>query len=78
MVESVLKKIIALVFGLAIIIQLSIYSFGGQRIMDKSLSVAKDIYQLDMDYRFIILRSQRAVKIKAGFYHACLRLFVLF
>lgn len=75
MVESVFKKIVALVFGCAIIIQLFVYSFGGQQIMDKSLSVALEIYQLDKDYRLIILRSQRALKIQAGFYHACLPTF---
>jgi odorant receptor len=72
---SVVKKIIALFFGLAIIIQLFVYSFGGQQIMDKSGLVATEIYQLDKDYNLVILRSKKPLKIQAGFYHACLPTF---
>lgn len=75
MVENIFKKIVALVFGLAIIIQLFVYSFGGQQIMDKSLSVTSEIYELDKDYLLVILRSKRLLKIEAGFYHACLPTF---
>lgn len=75
MEPSIVKKIIALVFGSAIIIQLFIYSFGGQQIMDKSCSVATEIYHLDKDYNLVILRSKKPLKIQAGFYHACLPTF---
>lgn len=75
MVEGIFKKIVALVFGLAIIIQLFVYSFGGQQIMDKSLSVTLEIYQADRDNRFIVLRTMKPVKIRAGFYHASLPTF---
>lgn len=75
MIASIFKRVVALVFGLAIIIQLFIYSFGGQQIMDKSFTATSKIYDLDKDYRLVIMRSNKPLKINAGFYHACLPTF---
>jgi odorant receptor len=62
-------------FGLTIIIQLFIYSYGGQLIMDKSSSVADDLYEIDKDFVAIIQRAQKPSMIEAGFYKASLPLF---
>jgi 7tm Odorant receptor len=73
--ESLIEKVIASIFGAAIIIQMFIYSFGGQLIADKSSSVAENFYENDKDFIIIIARSQKAAKINAGFYQANLPTF---
>jgi odorant receptor len=62
-------------FGLSIILQLFIYSYGGQLIMDKSSSVADELYEIDKDFVAIIQRAQKPSSIEAGFYKASLPLF---
>jgi hypothetical protein len=64
-----------LIVGVAVMIQLFIYSYGGQLIMDKSSSVADNFYTLDQEFVMIIARAQKASKIEAGFYKASLPLF---
>jgi hypothetical protein len=73
--QNFLNRIEDFTFGLAIIIQLFIYSSGGQLIMDKSLSVADNLFEIDKDFILIIKRAQRPSLIKAGFYKASLPLF---
>lgn len=73
--ESFFKRIICAIFGFGIIIQLFIYSYGGQIIIDKSSAVADDFYQLDRDLIIIIARAQKAQTIKSGFYEANLPTF---
>lgn len=70
--DSIVKQIIALNFGFAMMIQLFIYCFGGQLILDKSSSVADDFYELDKDFIIIIARGQKALTVKAGIYEATL------
>jgi odorant receptor len=70
-----LDRVEDLMFGVAIIIQLFIYSYGGQLIVDKSLSVADGFYELEKDFILIIQRAQKQSIIEAGFYKASLPLF---
>lgn len=70
MLDNTLKRIVVLFFGLAIIIQLFIYAFGGQLIMDKSLSIADGLMGLDKDNILIICRTQCPIKIKSGYFVA--------
>lgn len=55
---------------MAIMIQLFIYAFGGQLIMDQSLQIADNLYEIDKDNIFIIARSQKAIILKSGFFVA--------
>jgi odorant receptor len=73
--ESFLERTMDAIFGIAIITQLFIYSYGGQLIMDTSASVADDFYEMDKDFVVIIARAQKASIIEAGFYKANLPLF---
>jgi odorant receptor len=73
--ESIPKRFEDFMFGVAVMIQLFIYSYGGQLIMDKSSSVADDFYTLDQEFVLIIARAQKASIIEAGFYKASLPLF---
>lgn len=75
MLDGVLKKLVPGFFGVAIIIQLFIYSFGAQLIMDKSTSVIDDFYDTDKDFVLIIARGQKPTTIESGFYKADLETF---
>jgi odorant receptor len=70
MFRSFMKRVVIGFYGLNMIIQLFIYTYGGQMIMDKSTSVADKLYQTDKDLIIIIARSHKASIIKAGFYEA--------
>jgi odorant receptor len=73
--ESIPGRVEGAMFGFAIGIALFTYSYGGQLIMDKSSSVAEDLYEIDKDFVSIIQRSQKPSIIQAGFYKASLPLF---
>lgn len=73
--DSFIKRLHAASFGFSVIIQLFVYSFGGQLIMDKSSSVADDFYEFDRDFTIIIPCSRRPVKVTAWFYEATLPTF---
>lgn len=70
MFHTFLKRIVVAFFGLAMVIQLFVYTYGGQLVMDKSVSVADNLYQTDKDLIVIIARSHKASIIKSGFYVA--------
>jgi odorant receptor len=70
MLRSILKKIVVLFFGSAAFIQLFVYTYGGQLVMDKSVSVADKLYQTDKDLIICITRAHKASVIKSGFYEA--------
>lgn len=58
-------------------LELLIYSYGGQKVMDSSMSVCDDVYEIDKNYLFIMMRSQMAIKMKSGFFHACLPIYMI-
>jgi odorant receptor len=68
--RDLFKRLVVTVYGLAIIVQLFYYSYGGQLVMDKSSSAADNLYQLDKDFTMVIARAQKPCVIKAGFYEA--------
>lgn len=73
--EDIFQRFAVAIFGLAIIIQLFIYSYGGEILMDKSSEVAQNFYNLDKDYVLIIARAQKASIFQFGFYRADLPTF---
>lgn len=75
MLDNIFKRIVTVFFGLAIIIQLFIYAFGGQLIMDKSSTIADDLFDMDKDTLLIIARTQTPIRIKSGFFEANLSTF---
>lgn len=75
MFQDVFQLFTHLNFGAAVMIQLFVYAYGGQIIMDKSLLVADELYDLDTDMVTIISRVQKASTIKYLFYIANLPTF---
>jgi odorant receptor len=70
MFKSIMKKVVAGFYFIAMVIQLFVYTYGGQLVMDRSISVADKLYQTDNDLIIIIARSQKTSIIKSGFYEA--------
>lgn len=67
-IRSFYHRAVVAVFGLAIIIQLFIYCYGCQLILDKTTEVADHLYVLDKDFVIIIARAHKGKKVKAWFY----------
>lgn len=75
-VSKDLAKVFTAAFhGLAGLIDMLIYSYGGQKIMDSALDVGNDCSKIRKDYAFVILRTQHELKIEAFMYHASLPTF---
>lgn len=70
MLESYVKRLIALTFGISMILQLFIYSYGGQLFTDKSSSIADHLYDSDKDLILIIARAKKATTVKVGLFYA--------
>lgn len=75
LLDSVFIRMMASTFGITVILQLFIYAYGGQMIMDTSLSVANNLYEADIDNVLIIRRSQKPALIEVGFFKANLPAF---
>lgn len=66
------QKIEAILHIFAALIDLTIYSYGGQKVLDTSSDVCKDCYNMNKDYQIIMSRVKHELKIKAPMYVACL------
>jgi gustatory receptor len=75
-VKSVASMIVPAVYSFTIIIQLFVYSFGGQHIVDTSDAVSKNIYKVDRDSTVIIARPHQRTLIKSVFFTADLPSFL--
>jgi hypothetical protein len=75
-VDSVTGRIVPAIFGLTMLIQLLVYAFGGQLVLDKSKTVAENLYKIDRDMILMIARPLKPVVMKSGFFKADLPTFV--
>lgn len=66
------KILTALFHAVAVLIDVGIFSYGGQRVMDSAYSVYEDIYRLDRNYIPIMLMSQKKLKFDSGLFEASL------
>lgn len=62
----------ALFHASAALLDITVYSYGGQRIIDASLTVCDQVYKIDKDYVIIISMSQKALKFDTGFFETSL------
>jgi hypothetical protein len=76
MAESFIGKIFPAIFGTAVVIQLFIYAFGGQLVIDKSDAVGKDLYENDRDFLIINARPLKQTKVASPFFSVDLPTFV--
>lgn len=72
MQEEFMKRMLAASFGVSVIIQLFVYSLGGQLILDKSITIADGFSEYEKDLVIIIARVQKPVKVTAWFYEVSL------
>jgi hypothetical protein len=75
-VESIAGLIVPAVYGLTIIIQLFVYSFGGQLIVNSSDAISENLYEVDRDLILMIARPQKSTMIKSVFFTADLPSFL--
>ncbi|KAL7011657.1 hypothetical protein ACKWTF_014373 [Chironomus riparius] len=69
------KPIPHLFHAIAGIIDLLIYSYGGQKVMDSAVDVCKDCY--DAEKMIVMLRTKHDVRIESVYYDASLPTFSL-
>lgn len=69
------KMIIASIHVSAVLVDLLIYSYGGQSVMDCSKELCDDCYKLDMNYTVIMIMAHRGLKIESLVFHASLPTF---
>jgi len=58
--------------GIASLMDLMIYSYCGQKVMDSAARVCEDCYEINKDHHIIMLRTKRELKIESMMYHASL------
>ena len=63
--------------GMASFIDLFIYSYGGQQIMDSALHICDDCYKTSKELAFIVLRTHKEIRIKSLMYHASMPTFTV-
>jgi hypothetical protein len=73
--EGMSKKFNAFFHTATALIDLFIYSYGGQKIMDSSKSVCDENENIDKSYVVINMRAQSELKIDTGFFNASLPTF---
>lgn len=73
--EDISKSIPLFFHAIAGIIDLLIYSYGGQKVMDLAAEIGDDCY--DIKKLIIIIRTKHKLKIESMFYHASLPTFDL-
>jgi hypothetical protein len=76
MYDNIPERIGPATFALTIIIQLFIYSYGGQIVLNASEKAAENLYQLDRGINIISARTKKPTPIKAIFFKADLPAFV--
>lgn len=54
------------------LVDVAIYSYGSQKILDSSLSVCDEAYLIDKHYVFILLIAQKRLRFTTGFFEASL------
>lgn len=75
-IPEIYQKVTASTHLIGGTVALFVYSYGSQKIMDFGLLVGDDIYKIDKNFLFILMRTQKLLKIKSGFIHASLPTFL--
>jgi sensor histidine kinase YesM len=75
MSRNFIEHLMLLIYGSVMMVQLFIYCYGGQYLKERALSVCDEVYKLDRDYKLIIMRIQKGVKIEAPFFRATMEQF---
>lgn len=75
--EDLIHSVPMMFHGTAALINLLIYSYGGEVIMDHAKRVCEDCYKIDKDYLIIMMRTKHEYKVESMMYHASLPTFSL-
>jgi hypothetical protein len=73
--RELIDQLMLLCYGSAMTIQLFLYCYSGQYLMNRTASVCDEVYNLNLDYKLIIMRAQKGMRIEAPFFRATLEQF---
>lgn len=74
-IQGFFEKLTAAFFGVAVIVELFVYAFGGQIILNKSSEIGSQLYDMDKEVVMVIAKAQQPLIIKAWLYEANLPTF---
>jgi hypothetical protein len=75
MAKDVIEQSLMIAYGNTLLVQLFIYCYCGQYLTDRAANVCNEVYTLDRDYKLIIMRTHRRLRIDAPFFRATLEQF---
>ncbi|CAG9801717.1 unnamed protein product [Chironomus riparius] len=75
--EDLIHSVPMMFHGTAALINLLIYSYGGEIIMDHANKVCEDCYKINKDYLIVMMRTKHEYKVESMMYHASLPTFSL-
>ena len=66
------KFFVALFLNLAAVVDVVIFAFGAQKVLDSALAVCNEVYKADKNYLLIMMITQKELKFDVGLFHASL------
>jgi hypothetical protein len=72
MSRDFIDQLMLMCYANAMLVQLFFYCYGGQYLIDRAASVCDDVYEADRDFKLIIMRAKKGVKMEAPFFRATL------
>lgn len=72
MLDDFAKILGAMLHAGAAFVDVSIYSYGAQKVLDSALAVGDEFYKSDKNYILVLLITQKELKFDAGLFHASL------
>lgn len=66
------KILSAMLHATAALVDIAVFAYGGQKVIDASLAVGDDVYKIDKDLILVIKMSQKALKFDTGFFDSSL------
>jgi len=60
----------AIIHSMVALLDVALYSYGSQRILDSSLSICDEAYLIDKNYILIIMIAQKKLRFNTGFFEA--------
>jgi hypothetical protein len=76
MLDTFGERIFSAIFGITMLIQLFIYAYGGQQIINESTAIGQNLYDMDSNLILVVRRALKPTIIKSVFFTADLPSFV--
>lgn len=67
------KVITSFLLTVAVLNDVSIYAYGGQKVLDSASLVTEQLYKMDKNYIIVMMITQKELKFDAGLFHASMK-----